>query len=139
MLKLIAAHQASVPIKEELLSTSTELPLPRFMWPNSENSTNLIELEQNHVSKRIASYKTHVDSGSTDSEVEKDVNGGENLRDGSPEASSTASDSPTPTNSVQERSWAVGGNWQGLVCEEQRQLLGNYYIINLGSIFHIFC
>lgn len=62
---------------------------------------------------------------STDSEVEgRDVNGSDTLRDGSPEASSTASDSPTPTNSVQEKSWAVSGNWQGLVCEEQRQLLG---------------
>lgn len=126
MLKLIAAYQANIPIREELLSSSTELPLPRFMWPNSENtSTNLIELsDQNHVRKRGPTYKTHIDSGSTDSEVDRDVNGSETLRDGSPGASSTASDSPTPTNSVQERSWAVSGNWQGLVCEEQRQLLG---------------
>ncbi|XP_046406258.1 ralBP1-associated Eps domain-containing protein 1, partial [Ischnura elegans] len=35
----------------------------------------------------------------------------------SPEASSTASDSPTPTNSA-------ATHWHGLVCEEQRQLLG---------------
>jgi hypothetical protein len=42
----------------------------------------------------------------------------------SPEASSTASDSPTPTNSVQERNWAATTHWHGLVCEEQRQLLG---------------
>lgn len=40
----------------------------------------------------------------------------------SPEASSTASDSPTPTNSVHEKNWP--SHWQGLVCEEQRQLLG---------------
>ncbi|RZF41313.1 hypothetical protein LSTR_LSTR000027 [Laodelphax striatellus] len=42
----------------------------------------------------------------------------------SPEASSTASDSPTPTNSVggHERNWS--SHWQGLVCEEHRQLLG---------------
>lgn len=33
--------------------------------------------------------------------------------------SSPASDSPTPTNSIQDRNWA----WQGLVSEEQRQLL----------------
>lgn len=43
---------------------------------------------------------------------------------GSPEAWSTASDSPTPTNSVAERPWANQTLWQGLVCEEQRQLLG---------------
>lgn len=49
------------------------------------------------------------------------------------EMSSTASDSPTPTNSVQDRSWAMTGNWQGLVSEEQRQLLG------LEHLFHIFC
>ncbi|XP_054267452.1 ralBP1-associated Eps domain-containing protein 1-like [Macrosteles quadrilineatus] len=41
---------------------------------------------------------------------------------GSPEASSTASDSPTPTNSVHEKNWP--SHWQGLVSEEQRQLLG---------------
>lgn len=41
---------------------------------------------------------------------------------GSPEASSTASDSPTPTNSVHEKNWS--SHWQGLVCEEHRQLLG---------------
>lgn len=43
---------------------------------------------------------------------------------GSPEAWSTASDSPTPTNSVTERPWAKNTLWQGLFCEEQRQLLG---------------
>jgi len=32
----------------------------------------------------------------------------------SPEASSTASDSPTPTNSVQERNWAATTHWHGL-------------------------
>lgn len=130
MLKLIAAYQANVPLREDILTSSVELPLPRFMWPNSEskNTSNLIELkEQNHIRerKRGPTYKSHIDSVSTDSEVDdRDVNGSDTLRDGSPEASSTASDSPTPTNSVQERSWAVSGNWQGLVCEEQRQLLG---------------
>lgn len=45
-------------------------------------------------------------------------------RAGSPEAWSTASDSPTPTNSVAERPWAQNAMWHGLICEEQRQLLG---------------
>ena len=45
-------------------------------------------------------------------------------RNGSPETWSTASESPTPTNSthnsVAERPWAVNSqSWQGLLCEEQ--------------------
>lgn len=36
----------------------------------------------------------------------------------SPEASSTASDSPTPTNSVQERNWAAATQWHGLGNED---------------------
>lgn len=65
MLKLIAAYQANIPIREDILTSSIELPLPRFMWPNSENvntSTNFIELDQNHVRKRGPTYATHVDS-----------------------------------------------------------------------------
>ncbi|KAJ8936385.1 hypothetical protein NQ318_010792 [Aromia moschata] len=60
-----------------------------------------------------------VDLASTDSEADS-----ETVRNGSPDVSSAASDSPTPTNSVQDRSWVVSGAWQGLVSEEQRQLLG---------------
>lgn len=44
-------------------------------------------------------------------------------RAGSPDAWSTASDSPTPTNSVAERSWAKNALWQGQL-EERTQLLG---------------
>lgn len=50
-------------------------------------------------------------------------------RSGSP-TWSTASESPTPTNSTHnsvgpERPWAMNSqSWQGLLCEEQRQLLG---------------
>jgi len=32
----------------------------------------------------------------------------------SPSASSTASDSPTPTNSVQDKGWAAATAWQGI-------------------------
>ncbi|KAJ8894402.1 hypothetical protein PR048_007053 [Dryococelus australis] len=39
----------------------------------------------------------------------------------SPEASSTASDSPTPTNSVQERNWAAGKRWHGVGKSEGQQ------------------
>lgn len=56
---------------------------------------------------------TKNDFTSTDSEVESqaDVNGDSSIvrLRGSPGASSTASDSPTPTNSIQERSWGVPG------------------------------
>lgn len=44
-------------------------------------------------------------------------------RTGSPDAWSTASDSPTPTNSVAERPWAKNALWQGQL-EERTQLLG---------------
>lgn len=65
------------------------------------------------------------DLQSTDSEVEQGEGGSSTgaHRKGSPEAWSTASDSPTPTNSVvtDHRPWAKGAMW---LCEEQRQLLG---------------
>ncbi|XP_055375776.1 ralBP1-associated Eps domain-containing protein 1 isoform X2 [Condylostylus longicornis] len=64
---------------------------------------------------------------STDSEVEHNDSGGRvnhRHRGGSPEAWSTNSDSPTPTNSVAERPWAKETLWQGLLGDEHRQLLG---------------
>uniref|UniRef100_A0A182Q9B6 EF-hand domain-containing protein n=1 Tax=Anopheles farauti TaxID=69004 RepID=A0A182Q9B6_9DIPT len=222
-LKLIAAQQASVPLREEILTTSISLPLPQFSWidpvsgppgsgtdasghtsttsgssgavgggPGSQCGT----LERNGYSEvnnrstivmkgagcgsgaggeygsttqdssaSTGGEMTNSDQPSTDSEVEHNddpVNmiRGERERHtvgmlkgggivmignsqplvggggggsgghggahggGSPEAWSTASDSPTPTNSVAERPWANQNLWQGLVCEEQRQLLG---------------
>lgn len=109
-LKLVAAYQSNVPIRSEILSSSTvELTWPRFSKPHVEPQADLIELRND-------------DSVSTDSEVDSEtLSVG---RGGSPGASSTASDSPTPTNSVQDRSWAITSTWQGLVSEEQRQLLG---------------
>lgn len=110
-------------------------------------SPDLIELSANRhltVDRNVNS-----DLPSTDSEVEQTDNehehepvrrrsgaglasGGKHIktkRGGSPETWSTASESPTPTNSthtsVAERPWAVNSqSWQGLLCEEQRQLLG---------------
>lgn len=117
--------------------------------PSSSNgilrSPDLIQLssKESHNSENINS-----DLPSTDSEVEQTetdnergrgsrrrsggpsaVSGKTNKlsagRGGSPETWSTGSESPTPTNSVAERPWAVGSqSWQGLLCEEQRQLLG---------------
>lgn len=108
----MAAYQANVPVRSELLTANIDLPLPRFSWI-SQPSNDLNE------------YREHIDVNSTDSEVDSDTLS--IVRNGSPEASSTASDSPTPTNSVQDRSWAVGGAWRGLVSEEQRQLLGKNF------------
>uniref|UniRef100_A0A182IK62 EF-hand domain-containing protein n=1 Tax=Anopheles atroparvus TaxID=41427 RepID=A0A182IK62_ANOAO len=211
-LKLIAAFQASVPLREEILTTSISLPLPQFSWidpvaggppgidtasggtgttggvsstiGNSSSVGAGGTLERNNgyvvdMSSRLSATAvvagkaggvigtgaggsttqdssastggemTNSDQPSTDSEVEHNddpVNmiRGERERHtvgmlkggavvtlgsmhppgGSPEAWSTASDSPTPTNSVAERPWANQTLWQGLVCEEQRQLLG---------------
>lgn len=120
-LKLVAAYQSNISLRNDILNTNVELPLPRFTWPNSSNPSpvpDLIQLCTNDLNE----YQEHVDVMSTDSEVDSDTLNV--LVKGSPNASSTASDSPTPTNSVQDRSWAVSGRWQGLISEEQRQLLG---------------
>lgn len=78
-------------------------------------SPDLIELAPGQNTNELGTS----DLQSTDSEVEQ---GEQKGRKGSPEAWSTASDSPTPTNSVvAERPWAKGTMW---LCEEQRQLLG---------------
>uniref|UniRef100_A0A182W6X6 EH domain-containing protein n=1 Tax=Anopheles minimus TaxID=112268 RepID=A0A182W6X6_9DIPT len=210
-LKLIAAFQAAVPLREEILTTSVNLPLPQFSWidpvtgPSGASDSSTISssgstaaatsgggtqsgsLERNgytEVNNRstvkvsgtegsttqdssasTGGEMTNSDQPSTDSEVDHNddpVNmirgererhtvgmlkgggivmignshplvggggggghgGGHGGGGGSPEAWSTASDSPTPTNSVAERPWANQNLWQGLVCEEQRQLLG---------------
>ncbi|CAH1116331.1 unnamed protein product [Phaedon cochleariae] len=117
-LKLVAAFQANIPIRNEVITANIDLPLPRFTWTIVEKKSpvpDLIELihDSNHYSEQIDT------TSSTDSEVDSDT-----VRNGSPDASSANSDSPTPTNSVQDRSWVVGSTWQGLVSEEQRQLLG---------------
>lgn len=149
-LKLISAHQANIPLREEIITSSlVSLPLPKFNWKesppldgsaavvNSNNvdrngvesggtgpvsgrqwvevrSPDLIELAPGQKSNELQVN----DVQSTDSEVEP---GEQKGRKGSPEAWSTASDSPTPTNSVTERPWEKGAMW---LCEEQRQLLG---------------
>ncbi|KAG5894288.1 hypothetical protein JTB14_007433 [Gonioctena quinquepunctata] len=116
-LKLVAAHQANIPLRSEIVTSKIDLPLPRFTWTIIENKSpvhDLIELRQD-----VNNYSEQVDTTSTDSEADS-----ETVRNGSPSASSATSDSPTPTNSVQDRSWVVSGVWQGLLSEEQRQLLG---------------
>ncbi len=113
-------------------------------------SPDLIELsakESHHLKVEV----THSDIPSSDSEkeqtdTEREMSRNKKLsvnqlshhhqgkmsktkRNGSP-TWSTASESPTPTNSTHtsvdpERPWATNSqSWQGLLCEEQRQLLG---------------
>lgn len=88
-LKLIAAHQSSVPLRQELIASTITLPLPKFSWKESpvqlrtENlngkvndvnrwrscsdlSPNLIELARADAQSDIANS----DITSTDSEVE---------------------------------------------------------------------
>lgn len=137
-MKLISAYQSKVPLREELITTNlVSLPLPRFNWKElSSNANNHSDRnglagqeKRQWVEVRVRSPdlihltskdRAASDQTATDSEIEaKDAK----LKGGtaSPEAWSTASDSPTPTNSVVpgDRPW--GAAW---LCEEQRQLLG---------------
>nr|CAD7429756.1 unnamed protein product [Timema monikensis] len=139
-LKLVAAAQAGLPLQLDLLQLVLDIPLPRFVSRTSEidrgndtrvGSPDLIQLSD---SDSVPLGKGGCEEHEVESHVEVALrpNGGlcpsppvvGKMAGGSPEASSTASDSPTPTNSVQERNWAAGTHWHGLVCEEQRQLLG---------------
>lgn len=110
-------------------------------------SPDLIELSSKE-SRHLKVDPVNSDLPSTDSEVEQTDTEREIMRNkklgvnqlshtsksktkrsGSP-TWSTASESPTPTNSTHnsvdpERPWATNSqSWQGLLCEEQRQLLG---------------
>ncbi|KAG4072470.1 hypothetical protein HA402_004402 [Bradysia odoriphaga] len=136
-LKFIAAYQAGLPLRHEMLASTVALPLPKFSWKDSPVQNTETELNGRNDMNRSSSINDLVRENlnnatnsdnmtSTDSEVEQnDVQSHERRRHGgSPEAWSTASDSPTPTNSVTERPWAKTNLWQGLLCEEQRQLLG---------------
>ncbi|XP_034474039.1 ralBP1-associated Eps domain-containing protein 2 isoform X2 [Drosophila innubila] len=169
-LKLIAAHQAAMPLRQELIAATVPLPLPHFSWKDSatapavtcENGLGALppppptdrrnslrrNSQQQHHQQQLEHLQDTLDVPSTDSEVEPNESscGGdfdelatadavvvsssssrETRRRGagdSPEAWSTNSDSPTPTNSVAERPWAQDTLWQGLLGDEHRQLLG---------------
>ncbi|KAH8412359.1 hypothetical protein KR009_001462 [Drosophila setifemur] len=158
-LKLIAAHQAAMPLRQELIPATVPLPLPHFSW--KEAATAPVFLVENGLSgptDRRSSLRRNSqqeplqdasDLPSTDSDVEQNESVDEATGHGrgtegsgvvssssrenvgrrrgggdSPEAWSTNSDSPTPTNSVAERPWAQDNLWQGLLGDEHRQLLG---------------
>lgn len=88
-LKLIAAHQSAIPLRQELIASTISLPLPKFSWKespvqlhtetlngklnvvnrwrsNDDLSPNLIELARVDAQSDIANS----DITSTDSEVE---------------------------------------------------------------------
>lgn len=95
-LKLIAAHQNSVPLRKELIASTISLPPPKFSWNKSptalrteisslngkivdinrwrhstSHSPNLIELARLDAQNDISNS----DVASTDSEVEQNDNG----------------------------------------------------------------
>ncbi|XP_077300726.1 RALBP1 associated Eps domain containing isoform X2 [Arctopsyche grandis] len=140
-LKLVAAHQANMPLRLEILTSPVDLPLPRFTWNlNSEGEPDLIQLSNSPIvagqkaelrlhHKRDKSFRSYepmrlsssdveappgsslhdnVESQSTDSEVESETISQHSehshtmrAKNGSPW--STASESPTPTNSVADQ------------------------------------
>ncbi|EDW88044.1 ralBP1-associated Eps domain-containing protein 2 isoform X1 [Drosophila yakuba] len=165
-LKLIAAHQAAMPLRQELILATFPLPLPHFSWKEAVTAPVAVEngltalpppppTDRRNSLRRNSQQEQLQDTSdvpSTDSEVEQnesvdDATGhgrgtdgsgvvssssrenvgrrrGGGTGGGSPEAWSTNSDSPTPTNSVAERPWAQDTLWQGLLGDEHRQLLG---------------
>ncbi|XP_034666725.1 ralBP1-associated Eps domain-containing protein 1 isoform X3 [Drosophila subobscura] len=158
-LKLIAAHQAAMPLRQELIVATVPLPLPHFSWKDAATAPAATEnglgalpppppTDRRNSLRRNSQQEQLQDTSdvpSTDSEVEQNESideaagqrtdgsgvvsssSRENVgrrRGGSPEAWSTNSDSPTPTNSVAERPWAQDPLWQGLLGDEHRQLLG---------------
>lgn len=49
-LKLVAAHQANMPLRMEILTSPVDLPLPRFTWNlNSEGEPDLIQLSNSPI------------------------------------------------------------------------------------------
>lgn len=142
-LKLIAVHQAGIQLRQETITSSVQLPLPRFSWkdsppPTTSSSNDVTDISPNSVDEGHRTPENcsmtlndcelndtaNSDQPSTDSEVEQNGTSLQRRLRGSPENWSTTSDSPTPTNSAAERPWAKDGMWEGLLCEEQRQLLG---------------
>ncbi|XP_052853271.1 ralBP1-associated Eps domain-containing protein 2 isoform X1 [Drosophila gunungcola] len=157
-LKLIAAHQAAMPLRQELILATFPIPLPHFSWKEAATAAVAVEnglaalpppppTDRRNSLRRNSQQEQLQDTSdvpSTDSEVEQnesvdeatghgrgtDGSGlvssssrenvgrrrGGGAAGGSPEAWSTNSDSPTPTNSV--------ALWQGLLGDEHRQLLG---------------
>lgn len=112
------------------LSSAKESHLLNVDVVNSDIPSTDSEVEQTDTERETTS-RNKKQSGSTLSSGKHHHHHhhGKTKRSGSP-TWSTASESPTPTNSTHnsvgpERPWAINSqSWQGLLCEEQRQLLG---------------
>lgn len=116
-LKLIAAHQSNIVLKPDLLSTSLDLPLPRFTWAlNSEANADLIQLsnspKEQHIPKRdrnfagnVGAYEPiRVSSNLSDSDVPQ------TLSHDNTEALSTDSEMESETLSQRSGSHGVSDN-----------------------------
>lgn len=141
-LKFVAAAQRGLPLRTESLALGVDLPLPRLLSNNNtlhddqesctmtENCTSSPDLIQ--LSDSDCNPSHIIDGGYRMMESEDGEGGDEHLSDpggrmisNSPSVSSPTSDSPTPTNSVHERTWGHSHtHWHGLVNDEHRQLLG---------------
>ncbi|KAK4308870.1 hypothetical protein Pmani_019461 [Petrolisthes manimaculis] len=141
-LKLVAAAQRGLPVRTESLFLGVDLPLPRLHTNNNthyendvayttkENYTSSPDLIQ--LSDSDCNTSQMVDGGYRMMESEEGEGGDERMSDPSgrmvshsTSVSSPASDSPTPTNSVHEKTWGQAHtHWHGLINDEHRQLLG---------------
>ncbi|XP_018908994.1 ralBP1-associated Eps domain-containing protein 2 isoform X2 [Bemisia tabaci] len=118
-LKLIACVQAGYTLHPDLLTSSLEVPLPRFSnaaddpWPARDDSPDLIQL-----SDATNTYSTQLQdcSESTDNETSITLRANGVSSASKKTSPDVSSESLTPTNSGGER----GSAW----CEEQRRLLG---------------
>lgn len=52
-LKLIAAHQSSVPLRQELIASTITLPLPKFSWKESPVLNQVNSLDTNMLNGTI--------------------------------------------------------------------------------------
>ncbi|XP_042211037.1 ralBP1-associated Eps domain-containing protein 2-like isoform X3 [Homarus americanus] len=141
-LKLVAAAQRGLPVRTESLFLGVDLPLPRLHTNNNthyennvayntkENCTSSPDLIQ--LSDSDCNTSQMVDGGYRMMESEDGEGADERMSDPSgrmvshsTSVSSPASDSPTPTNSVHEKTWGQAHtHWHGLINDEHRQLLG---------------
>lgn len=78
-LKFIAAHQAGIPLRHELLASNVALPLPKFSWKDSPILNTDTEVNgrndmnrSSSINELVRDIATNSDNmTSTDSEVEQ--------------------------------------------------------------------
>ncbi|XP_045614945.1 ralBP1-associated Eps domain-containing protein 1 isoform X2 [Procambarus clarkii] len=141
-LKLVATAQRGLPVRTESLFLGVDLPLPRLHTNNNTHYENNVAYT---TKENCASSPDLIQLSDSDCNTSQMVDGGYRMmesEDGegadermsdpsgrmvshSTSVSSPASDSPTPTNSVHEKTWGQAHtHWHGLINDEHRQLLG---------------